>query len=636
MSSVTFADLGIHAPFDVSLARLGITEPTPIQQQAIPLLLEGRDLVASAPTGTGKTAAFLLPALSKIAQSEGARGRGPRILVLTPTRELAQQVAKASQGFSRGLQRTSTVCVTGGESYLIQNKLLAAPHEVLIATPGRLMDQMNSGRIDLSRVQVFVLDEADRMLDMGFSEDVFAIGGALPRDRQTVCFSATLSRGVRELTGQLMNNPEWITVERQQEETSSIDQHVLYVDSFDHRHRLLEACLADEGLGQAIVFTATKVHAEELAGQLEGSGHAAVALHGDLNQRQRTRALNRLRRGDCRVLVATDVAARGIDVSTVTHVINFNLPKFAEDYVHRIGRTGRAGASGQALSFVGREDVFTLRKIEHFIGRKVQVSAIEGFEASFKPTERKPRDGKGGGSFRKPGFGDKRRGKPGFDRFEGKGGNFQRQAEQGDRPGFAEARFSGERDGFAAKSGYSGNRDKPGFGNRGDFSNRSDYGQRTDFANRSEGRGEPAKRGNFGDRNQFANRGNFGDRSDTGNRAGFGHRGGGDNNRAQEGGRGFNQGFANAERPFGNRPEGRGPNQQDGAGQAKRGFAGNRGPGGFGDKPNKGYGDKFGGKSGSGRFGDKPGNGGTGGKPSNGARGRKPQGAGAGRWRDAA
>jgi superfamily II DNA/RNA helicase len=441
MASQTFADLGIVAPFDLTLSRMGITAPTPVQARAIPPLLEGKDLIASAPTGTGKTAAFLLPALSKFARTEGRRGRGPRLLVLTPTRELAQQVAKASQAFSRGMQRTSTVCVTGGESYQLQNRLLAAPHEVLVATPGRLMDQMNNGRIDFSRVEVLVLDEADRMLDMGFSDDVLTIAQALPRERQTVCFSATLSRAVRDLAGRLLRDPQWMEVEAAQNEEATIDQHVLYVDSFDHRHRLLEACLADQGLGQAIVFTATKAHAEELAGQLDEAGHAADALHGDLNQRQRTRALNRLRRGECRVLVATDVAARGIDVSTVTHVINFSLPKFAEDYVHRIGRTGRAGASGQALSFVGREDVFTLRKIEHFIGRKVQVSAIEGLEARFIPLERKPSDGKGG-AFRKPGFGkgagrpgfgDKRPGKPAWGKRNGAADSRQSQGANGGR-----------------------------------------------------------------------------------------------------------------------------------------------------------------------------------------------------------
>ena len=409
----SFADLGLGAVFVTSLSHLDITQPTPVQIKAIPLLLAGRDLIASAPTGTGKTAAFLLPAFVKITSTESRRGRGPRILVLTPTRELAQQVAKASQSFSRQLPRFSTVCVTGGESYTIQNRQLSAPHEVLIATPCRLMDQMNSGRIDFSRVDVLILDEADRMLDMGFSEDVLAIARALPADRQTVCFSATLSRGVRTLADQLLRNPEWLEVEHAVAADDMIDQHVIYVDGFDHRNQLLEACLADEGLGQALIFTSTKRHAEELAGQLQQAGHGAEALHGDLSQKERTRALNKLRRGECKVLVATDVAARGIDVASITHVINFNLPKFAEDYVHRIGRTGRAGATGQAVSFVGREDVFTLRKIEHFIGRKVQVSEIDGMAARFKPTERQPSPGSNG-TFRKPAYGKAGYGKPSY------------------------------------------------------------------------------------------------------------------------------------------------------------------------------------------------------------------------------
>ncbi len=390
MSDSTFADFGLAAPLLTALARLEIVTPTPVQVQSIPMLMEGRDLIASAPTGTGKTAAFMLPALHRIVSSEPKRGRGPRVLVLTPTRELAQQVSKATQGFSRTLPRMTTVCITGGESYMLQNKQLAAPYEVLVATPGRLIDQMNSGKIDFSRVDTFVLDEADRMLDMGFSDDVLMISRALPAERQTICFTATLTRGVRGLADQLLRNPHWMEVDQLSGEEVTIDEHVIYADNKEHRNRLLSACLNDTGLVQAIVFTATKRHAEELAGELIRDGISAQALHGDLNQRDRTRALNKLRRGECKVLVATDVAARGIDVATISHVINFELPKFAEDYVHRIGRTGRAGATGQALSFVGREDMFNLHKIEHFIGRKVQVSEIEGHEASFKPGDRKP------------------------------------------------------------------------------------------------------------------------------------------------------------------------------------------------------------------------------------------------------
>ena len=433
-----FAALGVAAPLLTALARLEIATPTPVQAQTIPLLLAGRDVIASAPTGTGKTAAFMLPALQKIAAglaaNTGKRGRGPRVLVLTPTRELAQQVARATQGFSRTLRQITTVCVTGGESYIIQNRALAAPYEVLVATPGRLIDHMRTKRIDLSRVEVLVLDEADRMLDMGFAEDVAMIADATPAPRQTVCFTATLSPAIRGLAGKLLRDPEWLTVERQVEETSSIDDHVIYVDGPEHRQRVLEALLNDSGMGQAIVFTATKRHADELSGELHRKGIAAQAIHGDLSQRERTRALNKLRRGECKVLVATDVAARGIDVSTVTHVINFSLPKVADDYVHRIGRTGRAGASGQALSFVGREDLFNLHRIEHVIGRKVQVSEMAGHEAQFKPSDRKPRpkhkpgSRPGGKPFaRKPYAGSKPRtdgawsGKPRTDRAAGPG-----------------------------------------------------------------------------------------------------------------------------------------------------------------------------------------------------------------------
>ncbi len=414
-----FAAMGLAAPLVNALRRLDIVEPTPVQAEAIPLLLAGRDLIASAPTGTGKTAAFLLPALQRIvdaraerippaapAASGGRRGRptfGPRVLVLTPTRELAQQVARHGQALSRSLPRVTTVCVTGGESYYLQNRLLASPYEILVATPGRLLDQLQGGRIDLSRVTMLVLDEADRMLDMGFADDVVAIGEAVPAARQTVCFTATLSRAVRTLADRLLRDPAWMEVARVASDATPIDDHVVYVDNAQHRDRILRSCLTDDGMGQAIVFTATKRHAEQLAGELFQSGIAAVALHGDLGQRDRTRALNRLRRGECKVLVATDVAARGLDVATITHVINYDLPKVAEDYVHRIGRTGRAGASGQAVSLVGREDLIALRRIEHFIGRRVQVSAIDGLEAAFRPVERRPR--KPGEGFRKPRFG---------------------------------------------------------------------------------------------------------------------------------------------------------------------------------------------------------------------------------------
>jgi superfamily II DNA/RNA helicase len=381
-----FTALGLDPAFDTTLAALGITTPTPVQQQAIPLLLAGRDLIATAPTGTGKTAAFLLPAMQRMAGASPLRMAGPRVLVLTPTRELAQQVSKAAIDFGRALPRCRTVCITGGESYITQNKALAGPYDILVATPGRLMDQIKTGRVVLSGLEVLVLDEADRMLDMGFADDVMAIAKKLPRTRQTVCFTATLSADVQRLSLELQNNPQTIAVAKQAAERLQIDQHVFYVDDFGHKRRLLDYWLMDAAIKQAVVFTATKRDAEELAAALEADGHPTVALHGDLPQKHRTRMMNVMRRGQARILVATDVAARGLDVPAITHVFNFDLPKFAEDYVHRIGRTGRAGASGTAISFVNRNDVQALQKIERFIGHKVTVSAVEGMEARFKPT----------------------------------------------------------------------------------------------------------------------------------------------------------------------------------------------------------------------------------------------------------
>jgi superfamily II DNA/RNA helicase len=410
-----FTALGLDPAFSPTLAALGITEPTPVQTQAIPILLGRRDLIATAPTGTGKTAAFLLPAMQRMIGNTPLRLTGPRVLVLTPTRELAQQVGKAAVDFGRALPRCRTVCITGGESYITQNKALAGSYDILVATPGRLMDQINSGRIVLSNLEVLVLDEADRMLDMGFADDVMAIAKKLPKERQTVCFTATLSDDVQRMSRQLQNDPQTIAVAKPAERLQ-IDQHVFYVDDIGHKRRLLDHWLADVGINQALVFTSTKIAAEELAASLEADGHSTVALHGDLPQKHRTRMMNAMRRGQARILVATDVAARGLDVPAITHVFNFDLPKFAEDYVHRIGRTGRAGASGTAISFVNRNDILALQKIERFIGHKVTVSSVVGMEARFKPSAGKPArpagskpGGKfgGKGAFSKSGSADK-------------------------------------------------------------------------------------------------------------------------------------------------------------------------------------------------------------------------------------
>ncbi|MEW6728332.1 MAG: DEAD/DEAH box helicase [Pseudomonadota bacterium] len=441
MTQSTFADLGIPSQLVANLTDLGLTQPTPIQAQAIPLLLEGHDLIAKAPTGTGKTAAFLLPGLARLAEPSESEGRGPRILVLAPTRELAQQVTKAAIQFARGLRHARVVCITGGEPYPIQNRELSKPYDILVATPGRLLDQMNSGRVRFDRLEMLVLDEADRMLDLGFADDMRAIAAAMPAERQSVCFTATLSPSVIKLAGELLDNPKHLEVAPLEARRDAIDQQVIYVDHVDHKRELLNHLLADASVNQAIVFTATKRDADQLAAELEQAGQAAAALHGDLNQRQRTRMLDHLRKGRCRILVATDVAARGIDVAGITHVFNFDLPRQAEDYVHRIGRTGRAGATGTAVSFVSRRDLGILRNIEHYVGEKVRVTEVEGMEARFKPQE-----GDRGG------MGPRGRGRPGGGGY--RGGNGYRGSRDGASPRAGEGKPYGRRGGQDAHAGH--------------------------------------------------------------------------------------------------------------------------------------------------------------------------------------
>ena len=404
-----FTELGLGQSIIDILQRSNITEPTPVQAEAIPHVMAGRDLIATAPTGTGKTGAFLLPALEKLS-NDPQPGRGPRMLVLSPTRELAAQIGKAAKQFSEGLQRVKTVTITGGESYQQQNRVLSRPYEILIATPGRLIDQLGSDRIDLTRVEYFVLDEADRMLDIGFTDAVLEIAGKLPEKRQTLCFTATMSPEVNQLANKLLNDPHRIDVGGETHSRENITQKIIYTDHLGHKQQLLQHFLGSEEVtGQAIVFTATKRDADELAQMLTETGHPAIALHGDLTQKARTRSLNQLRAGEARVLVATDVAARGIDVSGISHVFNFDLPKFAEDYVHRIGRTGRAGASGIAISFVGRTDIGALKRIERFVGAAIEELKVPGMESQFRPDQRGSARGGRPGYGQRPSAG---RGKP--------------------------------------------------------------------------------------------------------------------------------------------------------------------------------------------------------------------------------
>ena len=341
--------------------------------------------MCSAPTGTGKTAAFVLPALQLLAKP-AKPGRGPRVLVLTPTRELALQVTTAVEKYSKFMPRVRTGTVLGGMPYPKQRRLLESPLDILVATPGRLIDFIDQGKVDFSRLELLVLDEADRMLDMGFIKPVERIAGATPAGRQTLLFSATLDGGIATLAKRLLKQPKLIACEATKAEYDNIEQRLHYVDDGGHKHRLLDHLLRDVDLTQAIVFTATKRGADRLAGKLNDSGHSAAALHGNMNQSQRNRTLDGMRRGNVRVLVATDVAARGIDVVSITHVINFDLPKVAEDYVHRIGRTGRAGASGIAISFAAPDDAQQLKQIERYTGRQIERHVVAGMEP--KPQSR--------------------------------------------------------------------------------------------------------------------------------------------------------------------------------------------------------------------------------------------------------
>jgi superfamily II DNA/RNA helicase len=375
-----FDDFKLHPLILQAVRESGYQTPTPVQARAIPALLEGADLLVSSQTGSGKTAAFMLPALHKLALPASRPGRGPRMLVLSPTRELAAQTTAAAQKYGRHLRQINVVSVLGGMPYPLQNRMLAKPHEILIATPGRLIDQMQRGRVDFSRLEMLVLDEADRMLDMGFIEAVEQITAATPKTRQTLLFSATLDSRIATLAKHLLNQPVRIETTATQAQHENIEQRLHYVNDMAHKNRLLDHLLRTVELKQAIVFIATKRDCDTLAGNLADQGHSVAALHGDMNQSARTRTLTGLRNGRLRVLVATDVAARGIDVPGITHVINYDLPKQAEDYVHRIGRTGRAGNQGTAISFASARDGIQLKRIERFTGHSIVAHEIVGLE----------------------------------------------------------------------------------------------------------------------------------------------------------------------------------------------------------------------------------------------------------------
>ena len=416
-----FDTLGLSADILRAVGEQGYTEPTPIQAHAIPLILQWRDVLAAAQTGTGKTAGFTLPLLQRLsvhATASTSPARHPvRALILTPTRELAAQVHDSVRAYGKYLRLHSTM-IYGGVNMRAQTDALRRGVDIVVATPGRLLDHVQQRSIDLSKVELLVLDEADRMLDMGFIHAIRRIMALLRKDRQNVLFSATFSPEIRRLADSLMNDPAVVEVARRNLESELVTQRVHPVDQ-SRKRELLTHLVSANDWQQVLVFTRTKHGADRLAEQLSRANIEAAAIHGNKSQGQRTRALEQFKRGKVRVLVATDVAARGLDIEALPHVVNFELPNVPEDYVHRIGRTGRAGASGVAVSLVAREEAPLMRDIERLLKRKLEREIVPGFEPNEKfvepaprsRPERKPQSGRANGN---AAFGKASTGKDGF------------------------------------------------------------------------------------------------------------------------------------------------------------------------------------------------------------------------------
>jgi ATP-dependent RNA helicase RhlE len=396
-----FKALGLSDELVRAVTELGYTEPTPVQQQAIPLVLAGRDLLAGAQTGTGKTAGFVLPILHRLAQTKPAAGKSRhpvRALILTPTRELAAQVEESVRDY--GKYKKSTVAVVfGGVSINNQIAALKRGVDIVVATPGRLLDHAGQKTIDLSQVEVLVLDEADRMLDMGFLPDMKRVFALLPRQRQTLLFSATFSDEIRTLANSLLNDPAMVQVAVRNSTVEAVSQKVVLVDR-GRKSELLAQLVKDNQWYQVLVFTRTKHGANRLAEYLNKHGVTALAIHGNKSQNARTSALAQFKSGELQALVATDIAARGLDIEQLPHVVNFDLPHVPEDYVHRIGRTGRAGATGEAISLVCADDKPLLADIEKVIRRQVPREIVAGFEPN--PNERAEPIQRGRGAPQRP------------------------------------------------------------------------------------------------------------------------------------------------------------------------------------------------------------------------------------------
>ena len=375
---MTFDELGLSETLLRAVNEQGYKEPTPVQAQAIPLVLAGNDIMAAAQTGTGKTAAFILPILQGLTKGQKPRSNHVRTLVLTPTRELAAQVQASTAGYGRH-DRLSSGVVFGGVKINPQMMMLRRGVDVLVATPGRLLDLHGQGAVKFDDLEVLVLDEADRMLDMGFIHDIRRIVKLLPQRRQTLMFSATFSKEIRELASGYLRNPTRIEVNTPNATADTVKQWVYHVDK-SRKPALLSHLVRDNSWNQVLVFTRTKHGANRLTQQLEKDGISAAAIHGNKSQGARTRALENFKRGKIQALVATDIAARGLDIEQLPQVVNFELPNIAEDYIHRIGRTGRAGSSGHAYSLVCADEADNLKGIEQLIRQKLPREEVEGFE----------------------------------------------------------------------------------------------------------------------------------------------------------------------------------------------------------------------------------------------------------------
>ena len=386
---MSFTSLGLIPELLKAVQKQGYTSPSPIQEKTIPLILEGKDILASAQTGTGKTAGFTLPMLQTLFQTQKKKYRPIRALILTPTRELAAQVHNNVKDYSAFLNLRSTV-IFGGVNAKPQISSIKRGIDILVATPGRLLDLENQRALSLARVEILVLDEADRMLDMGFLRDIKKIISLMPRQRQNLLFSATFPKEIKQLAQGILHKPVLVEAEPENTTAEKVNQKTYRVDKGDKINATIKL-ITDGNWKQVLIFTRTKHRANRLSEKLKKAGISSAAIHGNKSQGARTKALSGFKSLDIRVLVATDIAARGLDIPLLPHVVNFELPNIPEDYIHRIGRTGRAGASGEAISLVDIDELEHVRGIEKLLGESLSSEIIEGFEPTNKPTENKPK-----------------------------------------------------------------------------------------------------------------------------------------------------------------------------------------------------------------------------------------------------